>query len=85
MTSYGTALAVNLTAPFQLARRLVPEMAERGFGRVLFTSSVAAFTGGVVGPRGLASSKRSASSTYGDIEAGERQRPWRYTARSRRG
>jgi 3-oxoacyl-[acyl-carrier protein] reductase len=49
------ALAVNLTAPFLLAQHLVPGMAERGFGRVLFTSSVAAFTGGVVGPHYAAS------------------------------
>jgi 3-oxoacyl-[acyl-carrier protein] reductase len=49
------ALAVNLSAPFLLAQRLVPAMADRGFGRVLFTSSVAAFTGGVVGPHYAAS------------------------------
>ena len=49
------ALAVNLTAPFLLAQHLVPGMAARGFGRVLFTSSVAAFTGGVVGPHYAAS------------------------------
>jgi 3-oxoacyl-[acyl-carrier protein] reductase len=48
-------LAVNLTAPFLLAQHLVPGMAARGFGRVLFTSSVAAFTGGVVGPHYAAS------------------------------
>jgi 3-oxoacyl-[acyl-carrier protein] reductase len=49
-------IAVNLTAPFLLARRIAPGMRERGFGRVLFVSSVAAFTGGVVGPH-YASSK----------------------------
>ena len=43
-------LAVNLTAPFVLARRVAPGMASRGWGRILFVSSVAAFTGGVVGP-----------------------------------
>jgi 3-oxoacyl-[acyl-carrier protein] reductase len=48
-------LAVNLTAPFVLARRLAPQMAERGFGRILFVSSVAAFVGGVVGPHYAAS------------------------------
>jgi 3-oxoacyl-[acyl-carrier protein] reductase len=48
-------LAVNLTAPFVLARRLAPAMGERGFGRILFVSSVAAFTGGVVGPHYAAS------------------------------
>jgi 3-oxoacyl-[acyl-carrier protein] reductase len=49
-------VAVNLTAPFVLARRIAPGMRERGFGRILFVSSVAAFTGGVVGPH-YASSK----------------------------
>jgi 3-oxoacyl-[acyl-carrier protein] reductase len=48
-------LSVNLTAPFLLARRLAPGMRERGFGRILFVSSVAAFTGGVVGPHYAAS------------------------------
>jgi 3-oxoacyl-[acyl-carrier protein] reductase len=48
-------IAVNLTAPFLLARRVAPGMASRGFGRILFVSSVAAFTGGVVGPHYAAS------------------------------
>jgi len=53
---FDETVAVNLRAPFLLAQRLMPSMAERGFGRVLFTSSVAAFTGGVIGPH-YASSK----------------------------
>jgi 3-oxoacyl-[acyl-carrier protein] reductase len=48
--AFDTTLAVNLRAPFLLARRTLPSMCERGFGRVLFISSVAAFRGGVVGP-----------------------------------
>ncbi|MBO0812587.1 MAG: SDR family NAD(P)-dependent oxidoreductase [Microlunatus sp.] len=48
-------LAVNLTAPFLLAGAVLPGMAERGFGRILFVSSVAAFTGGIVGPHYAAS------------------------------
>lgn len=48
-------IAVNLTAPFALARRIAPGMESRGFGRILFVSSVAAFTGGVVGPHYAAS------------------------------
>lgn len=48
-------MAVNLTAPFVLAAGALPGMAERGFGRVLFVSSVAAFTGGIVGPHYAAS------------------------------
>ena len=52
---FDETIAVNLRAPFLLAQRLVPPMAERGFGRVLFVSSVAAFTGGIVGPHYAAS------------------------------
>jgi 3-oxoacyl-[acyl-carrier protein] reductase len=48
-------LAVNLRAPFLLAQRVLPGMRERRFGRVLFVSSVAAYTGGVVGPHYAAS------------------------------
>ena len=47
---FDETVAVNLRAPFLLAQRLVPPMARRGFGRVLFISSVAAFTGGIIGP-----------------------------------
>ncbi len=52
---FDETIAVNLRAPFLLAQRLVPQMAKRGYGRVLFISSVAAFTGGVVGPHYAAS------------------------------
>jgi 3-oxoacyl-[acyl-carrier protein] reductase len=47
--------AVNLRAPFFLAQAAVRGMLARGFGRILFVSSVAAFTGGVVGPHYAAS------------------------------
>lgn len=47
--------AVNVTAVWQLTRALLPGMVERGFGRILFVSSVAALTGGVVGPHYAAS------------------------------
>lgn len=53
---FDETLAVNLRAPYLLARRVLPGMRERGFGRILFTSSVAALTGGIVGPH-YASSK----------------------------
>ena len=53
---FDETLAVNLRAPFLLARRVPPGMRERGYGRILFTSSVAALTGGIIGPH-YASSK----------------------------
>jgi 3-oxoacyl-[acyl-carrier protein] reductase len=54
--AFDETLAVNLRAPYLLARRVLPGMRERGYGRILFTSSVAAVTGGIVGPH-YASSK----------------------------
>jgi 3-oxoacyl-[acyl-carrier protein] reductase len=48
-------LAVNLRAPFFLAQQVLPGMIERSYGRILFFSSVAAFTGGIVGPHYAAS------------------------------
>jgi 3-oxoacyl-[acyl-carrier protein] reductase len=53
--AFDDMLAVNLRAPFLLARRTLPGMIERGFGRVLFMSSVAGLTGGIVGPHYAAS------------------------------
>ncbi|MGH2949273.1 MAG: SDR family NAD(P)-dependent oxidoreductase, partial [Solirubrobacteraceae bacterium] len=53
--AFDEMLAVNLRAPFLLARRVLPGMRERSFGRILFTSSVAALTGGVIGPHYAAS------------------------------
>jgi len=52
---FDESLAVNLRAPFLLARRVLPGMRERGYGRILFTSSVAALTGGIIGPHYAAS------------------------------
>lgn len=52
---FDDMIAVNLRAPFLLAQRVVPGMRDRGFGRILFISSVAAFTGGTVGPHYAAS------------------------------
>lgn len=42
-------LAINLRAPFLLARRLAPAMADAGFGRIVLISSIAAYTGGLIG------------------------------------
>jgi 3-oxoacyl-[acyl-carrier protein] reductase len=55
LDEWEETLAVNLTAPFLQAQAVVPGMRERRFGRVLLVSSVAAFTGGVVGPHYAAS------------------------------
>ena len=48
-------LESNLRAPFLLGAAHAACMCERGFGRILFISSVAAFTGGIIGPHYAAS------------------------------
>jgi len=53
--AFDETVAVNLRAPYLLARRVLPGMRERGFGRILFTSSVAGLTGGIIGPHYAAS------------------------------
>jgi 3-oxoacyl-[acyl-carrier protein] reductase len=53
--SFDQTMAVNLRAPFLLAQRVLPAMRERGWGRIVFLSSAAAFRGGVVGPHYAAS------------------------------
>jgi 3-oxoacyl-[acyl-carrier protein] reductase len=53
--AWDETMAINLRAPFLLARRVLPGMVGRGFGRILFVSSVAGFTGGIVGPHYAAS------------------------------
>jgi 3-oxoacyl-[acyl-carrier protein] reductase len=47
---FDQTMAINLRAPFLLARRVLPGMRQRGFGRILLMSSVAAFRGGIIGP-----------------------------------
>jgi 3-oxoacyl-[acyl-carrier protein] reductase len=48
--AFDLTLAVNLRAPFLLAQQVLGGMRERGFGRILFVSSLAVFRGGMVGP-----------------------------------
>ena len=43
--TWGRTLAVNLTAPFVLARAVLPGMRERGFGRIVQIASTAARKG----------------------------------------
>src|SRR6266699_1647611 len=47
---FDETLAVNLRAPYLLARHVLPGMRERGFGRIVFISSVAGFIGGSSAP-----------------------------------
>jgi 3-oxoacyl-[acyl-carrier protein] reductase len=53
--AFDAMVAVNLRAPYLLARRALRGMRERGFGRILFMSSVAGLTGGIIGPHYAAS------------------------------
>ncbi len=41
---------VNVRPSFLLAQRLAPAMRQRGWGRIILMSSVAAFVGGIIGP-----------------------------------
>lgn len=50
LADWQRSIEVNLTAPFLLAQAAAAGMTERGFGRILFTSSAAAYVGGFVGP-----------------------------------
>ncbi len=47
---WDRTMAEHLRAAFLLARRVVPGMRRRRWGRLVFISSVAAFNGGLVGP-----------------------------------
>jgi 3-oxoacyl-[acyl-carrier protein] reductase len=55
VAGWDRAMAINLRAPFLLARAAIGGMLERGFGRIVLLSSVAAYTGGIIGPHYAAS------------------------------
>lgn len=55
LATWQETLAINLTAPFLMAQAALPTMVEQEYGRVLFTSSAAAFVGGFVGAHYAAS------------------------------
>ncbi|RKQ95700.1 3-oxoacyl-[acyl-carrier protein] reductase [Kushneria sinocarnis] len=48
-------LQVNLTSAFLASQRVIPGMRDRGWGRVIMMSSIAAQFGGVIGPHYAAS------------------------------
>ncbi len=52
---WDDVMQVNLRAAFLLAQRVIPGMRTRGWGRMIVLSSIAAFTGGVVGAHYAAS------------------------------
>ncbi|MCJ1479827.1 hypothetical protein MMC13_008513 [Lambiella insularis] len=56
LADFEATWRINTLAPYHLTQLVVPSMLEAGFGRIIYCSSVAALTGGVVGPH-YASSK----------------------------
>jgi 2-deoxy-D-gluconate 3-dehydrogenase len=56
--AWDQVLAVNLDAPFLLAREVGARMVQRGRGKIIFTASVLSFQGGVNVP-GYAASKHA--------------------------
>ncbi len=58
---WDKVLAVNLDAPFILAREIGKKMIERGAGKIIFTCSLLTFQGGINVP-GYAASKSALSS-----------------------
>lgn len=48
-------MAINLRAPFLVSREVIGGMLDRRYGRIVLLSSVAAYTGGIVGPHYAAS------------------------------
>jgi 3-oxoacyl-[acyl-carrier protein] reductase len=50
LEDWDRILRVNLTSAFIVTQRVLPNMRKRGWGRIINLSSVAAQTGGVIGP-----------------------------------
>jgi 3-oxoacyl-[acyl-carrier protein] reductase len=55
LAEWDELLEINLRSSFLLAQRVLPGMADRGFGRIVLLSSVAAYTGGIIGAHYAAS------------------------------
>jgi 3-oxoacyl-[acyl-carrier protein] reductase len=56
MEAFETTWRINTASPFLLTKLCLPAMEADGYGRIIFNSSVAGLTGGIVGPH-YASSK----------------------------
>src|ERR1700761_1105325 len=52
---WHTTIATNLTSAYLASQEVAPDMVSRGWGRLIMLSSVAAQTGGVIGPHYAAS------------------------------
>jgi 3-oxoacyl-[acyl-carrier protein] reductase len=55
LQDWNQTLQTNLTSAFLISQAVVPAMRQRQWGRLIFLSSIAAQTGGVVGPHYAAS------------------------------
>lgn len=55
LADWRATIDANLTSAFLVSQAVLPRMRERNFGRLIFLSSVAAQTGGVIGPQYAAS------------------------------
>jgi 3-oxoacyl-[acyl-carrier protein] reductase len=55
LDEWNRVIATNLTSSFMVSQAVIPGMRERRWGRLIMLSSVAAHTGGVIGPHYAAS------------------------------
>ncbi len=55
LSDWQKTITINLTSAFIVTQAVVPAMIEKGFGRIINISSIAAQTGGVIGPHYAAS------------------------------
>jgi 3-oxoacyl-[acyl-carrier protein] reductase len=55
LAEWNETIAVNLTSSFLVSQAVLPGMRQRQWGRLIFLASIAAQTGGVIGPHYAAS------------------------------
>lgn len=55
INDWNATIAANLTSAFLMTQMVTPAMRKQGFGRIINISSIAAQTGGVIGPHYAAS------------------------------